>query len=141
MSLLSHGKIVTVLQYFTQNIDDYWHILYPLTGPAEREADPYLYFYDISRKATDFKGPFSDGGIYLFKGYDGRWHIHALEIAQYALACWLAWRKTGESIWKERALLHCNWLLVHQQKNGAWYIDHKNPRYDDLPSPWPSELT
>ncbi|BBG66795.1 D-glucuronyl C5-epimerase [Hydrogenimonas sp.] len=140
MSLLGHGKLVTVLQYFTDRIDDYWHILYPLTGPAEREADPYLYFYDISRKATDFKGPFSDEGVYLFKGYDGKWHIHALEISQYALACWLAWRKADDATWRQRALVHCDWLVKHQQERGEWCIGHKNPRYADLPDRWSSAL-
>jgi hypothetical protein len=135
-----HGKAVSVLQYFTGMVEDYWHILYPLTPEEDRKADPYLYFYDISRKATDFHGPFDKKGIYLFEGYDGKWHLHALEIAQYALACWLAWREKGETVWLEKALLHCDWLVGYQEENGAWYIEHKNPRYPDLPSPWPSGM-
>lgn len=138
--MFSHGKHIALLQYFTDKVDDYWHILYPLTEPRKRKADPFLYFYDISRKATDFGGPFSDGGIYLFKGYDGQWHIHALEISQYALACWLAWRKTKEQIWLERALLHCDWLVENQEESGAWRIGHKNPIYSDMPDPWPSAM-
>ncbi len=137
---MGHGKPVAVLQYFTDRVDDYWHILYPLTEPQKRKEDPFLYFYDISRKATDFNGPFSDEGIYLFKGYDGQWHIHALEISQYALACWLAWRKTQKRIWLERALLHCDWLIENQEDDGSWRIGHKNPIYSDLPDPWPSAM-
>ncbi|WP_456450173.1 D-glucuronyl C5-epimerase family protein [Hydrogenimonas sp.] len=140
MSIFSHGKLVTVLQYFTDRVDDYWHILYPLIDPKNREADPFLYFYDISRKATDFSGPFSDDGIYLFKGYDGSWHLHALEISQYTLACWLAWRKTADDIWLQRAMHHCDWLLSHQDEDGGWRIKHKNPIYSDLPDHWPSAL-
>ena len=140
MSLLSHGKPVAILQYFTDRIDDYWHILYPPIELERRSEDPFLYFYDISRKATDFSGPFSNEGIYLFKGYDGQWHIHALEISQYALACWLAWRKSGDEKWAKKAMLHVKWLLEHQDENGAWYIKHKNPIYSDLPTPWSSAL-
>ncbi len=50
MKIFNHGEIVTILQYFTDEVDDYWHILYPLTNVYEREQDHYLYFYDISRK-------------------------------------------------------------------------------------------
>ena len=138
MNIFSHGKAITILQYFTDKVEDYWHILYPLTPVEAREADPFLYFYDITRKATDFSGSFSDEGIYLFKGYDGKWHLHALEIAQYTLACWLAWRKTDDESWLKKAMLHCDWLVEHQEDDGAWRIEHKNPKYSDLPSPWPS---
>jgi len=140
MNIFTHGKLIAILQYFTDRVDDYWHILYPLTESQRRKEDPFLYFYDISRKATDFSGPFSDEGIYLFKGYDGQWHIHALEISQYALACWLAWRKRGAEMWLNRAMLHCDWLVNRQSDDGSWRIDHKNPSYSDLPEPWPSAL-
>ena len=137
---MSHGRTVALLQFFTDKAEDYWHILYPLTDPKKREEDPYLYVYDISRKATDFRGKFSEEGIYLFEGYDGRWHLHALEIAQYALACWLAWRQNEDNAWLEKALKHSRWLLAHQESDGAWRIAHKNPIYRDLPTPWASAL-
>ena len=140
MKIFSHGKAISFLQYFTDSVEDYWHILYPLTDPQERKNDRYLYFYDISKKALDFGGPFDENGIYLFAGYDGGWHLHALEIAQYALASWLAWRKTADSVWLERAMRHCDWLRENQAPDGAWYIEHKNPKYHDLPSPWPSGM-
>jgi hypothetical protein len=140
-SRFSHGKFITILQYFTDRYDDYWHILYPLTLEKERENDAYLYFYDISRKALDYDGKFSNDGIYLFLGYDGKYHLHALELSQYSLACWLAWRKTSDDTWKDKALIHCNWLVENQEKDGAWRTEHKNPSYMDLPSPWPSALT
>ena len=140
MNILSHGKLVTALQYFTDRVEDYWHILYPLCDPDKRKGDPFLYFYDLSRKAIDFDGQFTEDGIYLFKGYDGKWHLHALEIAQYALACWMAWRKTKEKHWLKAALRQCDWLVSHQAENGAWYIEHKNPKYNDLPSPWVSGM-
>jgi len=140
MALFSHGKIVTVLQYFTDKVEDYWHILYPLVPKKERDNDRYLYFYDISKKATLYKGKFNEDGLYLFLGYDGEYHLHALELAQYSLACWLAWRKSGEELWKRRALLHCDWLVSNQNKDGSWSIIHKNPSYKDLPSPWSSAL-
>jgi len=140
MNFLSHGKFIAAGQFFTDKVEDYWHILYPQTPMKEKEADPYLYFYDISRKALDYRGPFDSEGIYLFQGYDGKPHLHALEIAQYALACWLAWRKTEQAEWRERALLHCDWLIAHQDKRGALLIEHKNPLYADLPTPWPSAL-
>ena len=139
--MLAHGKLITILQYFTDKVEDYWHILYPLTSVYEREQDPYLYFYDISRKALDYNGEFSNEGIYLFKGYDGKYHLHPLELAQYALACWLAWRKTEDEVWLEKALLHCDWLVEHQEVDGAWRTTHKNPIYSDLPTPWSSALT
>ena len=138
--MISHGRMVALLQFFTDKIEDYWHILYPLTDPKKREADPYLYYYDISRKAIDFRGKFSEEGIYLFEGYDGQWHLHALEIAQYALACWLAWRNSGEQHWLEKAMRHSQWLSVHQESDGAWRIAHKNPIYRELPTPWASAL-
>jgi len=140
MGILSHGKAITVLQYFTDKVDDYWHILYPITDPLKREKDHYLYFYDISRKALDYDGDFSNEGIYLFKGYDGKYHLHPLELAQYSLACWLAWRKTDDSIWVNKAILHCDWLVENQENDGSWRIEHKNPKYSDLPSPWPSGM-
>ncbi len=138
--LMSHGKLTAILQYFTDKIDDYWHILYPVVPEKIREKDKYLYFYDISRKATDYKGKFSNNGIYLFYGYDGKYHIHPLEIAQYSLACWLAWRKYNDENWVKKALVHCNWLIENQYKDGSWKIEHKNPIYFDLSTPWPSAL-
>ena len=110
MALFSHGKIVTILQYFTDRVEDYWHILYPLVESDKRQKDKFLYFYDVSKKAIDYKGEFSSGGIYLFYGYDGKYHLHTLELAQYSLACWVAWRNTGKDEWQKRALLHCDWL-------------------------------
>ncbi|MCJ8314179.1 MAG: D-glucuronyl C5-epimerase family protein [Pseudomonadales bacterium] len=136
----SHGKLITILQYFSRRFQDYWHILYPDVSFEERESDQFLYFYDISKKATDYKGSFDDSGIYLFKGYDGFDHIHALELSQYSLACWLAWRKTNTKYYLDKALLHCEWLVNNQMKNGSWVIEHKNPSYSDLPSPWPSGM-
>jgi len=138
--LFSHGKMITILQYFTDRFDDYWHILYPVIFKEERGKDKYLYFYDISRKALDYDGKFSKEGIYLFYGYDGKYHLHPLELSQYALACWIAWRNTNNTFWLDKALLHCDWLVIHQEADGAWRIEHKNPTYLDLPSPWPSAL-
>ena len=138
---MNHGKIVTVLQYFTDKVDDYWHIVYPITLQKEREKDEYLYFYDLSRKALDYRGEFSDNGIYKFLGYDGKYHIHALELSQYSLACWLAWNKTKNNMWLDKAMLHCDWLVENQELDGAWRTQHKNPVYKDLPTPWPSALT
>lgn len=140
MSIFSHGKIITVLQYFTDKVDDYWHILYPVVLKAERNDDQYLYALDISRKALDYNGKFTSNGIYLFKGYDGDDHIYALEISVYALASWLAWRKTKDSIWLDKALLHCDWLIENQYPDGGWRMEHKNKKYNDLPTPWPSAL-
>ena len=140
MKLFSHGKLITILQYFTDKAEDYWHILYPSINPLEREKDSFLYFYDISAKATEYNGLFNENGIYLFEGYDGAWHLHALEISQYSLACWLAWRKTGQMTWVDKAILHCNWLVENQENDGSWRIEHKNPKYSDLPSPWASGM-
>ena len=136
-----HGKIITIIQYFTDKFDDYWHILYPLVSYEQRQKDSYLYFYDISRKALDYDGEFNQKGIYLFYGYDGKYHLHALELSQYSLACWLAWRNRNDNKWVDRALLHCDWLVRNQENDGAWRTEHKNPSYKDLPSPWPSALT
>jgi len=139
--MFSHGKLVSIIQYFTSNVDDYWHILYPDISVKEREADQYLYFYDISRKALDYDGKFSSDGLYLFLGYDGKYHLHALELAQYSLACWLAWQKTKSEGWLNKAITHCEWLVLNQESDGGWRIQHKNPLYTDLPSPWPSGMT
>jgi len=138
--MFSHGKLITISQYFTDKVDDYWHILYPLVFKEEREKDKYLYFYDISRKAIDYAGRFSSDGIYMFYGYDGKYYIHALEIAQYSLACWVAWRKSNNKYWLGKALLHCDWLVKNQYEDGSWRIWHRNPVYLDLPTPWPSAL-
>ncbi|AZV47318.1 hypothetical protein C3L23_08545 [Nautilia sp. PV-1] len=138
--MFSHGKLVTVLQYFTDKVEDYWHILYPLESSKNLKKDKFLYFYDISKKVMLYKGQFSDEGIYLFLGYDGKYHMHALEIAQYSLACWIAWRKTESEIWLKKALKHCDWLLKNQEKDGSWKIKHKNPKYKDMNSPWVSAL-
>ncbi|HIP14033.1 MAG TPA: hypothetical protein EYG74_00915 [Sulfurimonas autotrophica] len=140
MGILSHGKVITVLQYFTDKIDDYWHILYPVVSKDKRDDDSYLYVLDISRKALDYKGQFTSNGIYLFKGYDGHNHIYALEISVYALASWLAWRKTKDDIWLDKALLHCDWLVQNQYPDGSWRMEHKNKKYNDLSIPWPSAL-
>lgn len=140
MNLFSHGKVVSVLQYFTDKIDDYWHIVYPLTNSREMEKDPYLYYYDISRKATDYSGEFSPDGLYMFYGYDGKYHIYALELAQYTLACWLAWRKNGDKIWLDKAMLHSDWLVGNQKEDGSWRMEHKNQKYSSMPDSWSSAL-
>ena len=62
-----------------------------------------LYPYDISPKATNYKGPFKDDSIYLFKGYDKKYHLHALEIAQFSLS-WIAWRNENSNCWSIKRL-------------------------------------
>ena len=136
---ISHGKIFSFLQFFTGYFQDYWHILYPVMDWND-PSKPYAYFYNIERKALDYSGPFTDDGIYLFYGYDQKYHIHALELAQYGLACWLAWSNARGEQWLERALRHSDWLVKNQENDGGWRIDHKNPRHADLPTPWPSAM-
>ena len=138
--MLSHGKFYTIAHFFTDKVDDYWHILYPVCSVEEREKDRYLYFIDISRKALDYKGEFGDDGVYAFLGYDGKYHLHALEIAQFGLASWLAWRKSGDAQWADKALIQCRWLVKNQEENGSWLIHHKNPLDHDLPLPWTSGM-
>jgi heparosan-N-sulfate-glucuronate 5-epimerase len=135
-----HGASTAMLQFFSDKIQDYWHILYPLIPLKELRKDEFLYFYDISGKATQYTGNFSKDGIYLFAGYDGNDHLFPLEIAQYSLACWVAKAKTGDDSWIQKALLHCDWLIDHQHNDGSWRMDHKNPLYADLPDSWPSSL-
>ena len=138
--MLSHGKLITILQYFTDKVDDYWHILYPIEDKKARDEDKYLYFYDNSRKAIDFEGEFKEG-IYQFLGYDGEYHTHFLEIAQYTLASFVAWRKKNDEFYLQQALRHSNFLIENQEESGAWRIEHINPIYSDLESPWASALT
>lgn len=140
MNIFSHGKIIASLQYFTTTFEDYWHILYPVISKEKLRIDPFLYFYDISKKATDYHGEFSNEGIYQFFGYDGKYHIHSLEIAQFALACWVAWRNTKNNKWLKNAMHHSNWLLFHQKDDGSWRMEHRNPIYSSLDLPWPSSL-
>ncbi len=138
--MLSHGKLYTIAHFFTDKVDDYWHILYPVPSLKEREEDKYLYFLDLSRKALDYDGEVDENGVYQFLGYDGNWYIHPLEVAQYGLASWLAWRKSGDEQWIEHALHQCNWLVENQEESGAWYMMHKNPLDHDLPLPWVSGM-
>ena len=35
----------------------------------------------------------------------------------------------------------CEWLVSNQESDGSWRIEHKNPKFEDLPSPWPSALS
>ena len=137
---MSHNKAISALQFFTDKFDDYWHLLYKITPRDDRKTDNFLYFYDISPKAIQNRYPLDKNGVYLFLGYDKKYHYHALEIAQYALACWLAWRKTHRSKWLSLAITNCNWLLSNQGKRGEWQIQHTNPRFDDLESPWISGM-
>ena len=138
--MLSHGKFYTIAHFFTDKVDDYWHILYPVCSVQEREKDKYLYFIDLSRKALDYKGKFSEEGVYTFLGYDGDHYFHALEIAQFGLASWLAWRKDEDEKWIHMALTQCQWLIDNQEENGSWLIYHKNPLDHDLPLPWISGM-
>jgi hypothetical protein len=136
----THGTFTAIVQFFFKNVQDYWHILYPLIPLREWCRDKFLYFYDLSGKATQYTGNFSKDGIYLFMGYDGNDHLFPLEIAQYSLACWVAKAKTGDDSWIQKALLHCDWLVEHQHNDGSWRMKHKNPLYSDLPDLWPSSL-
>ncbi len=138
--MYSHGRLIAAAQFLTDKIDDYWHIVYPLTNSREMEKDPYLYYYEISRKATDYRGEFSPDGLYMFYGYDGKYHLYALELAQYALACWLAWRKNGDSMWLDKAMLHSDWLVGNQKEDGSWRMEHKNQKYSSMPDSWSSAL-
>jgi len=140
MGVFSHGKVVTVLQYFTPMFQDYWHTIYPVTRRVDIANDRFSYFYDISSKAMSFSGRFNDEGIYLFPGYDGQDHIHSLEVAQYTLACWLSWRKTDDVFWLNKAILHSDWLRENQLDDGRWVISHVNPQYSDLGESWCSSL-
>jgi hypothetical protein len=136
----THGLLVPIIQYYTSYFDDYWHTLYKVTQQEILLEDPFLYPYDISPKATKYRGPFADDSIYLFKGYDKKYHLHSLEIAQFSLACWIAWRNQKSKYWLKNAILNVNWLVENQKDNGSWLIKHKNPRYGDLEEEWCSSL-
>jgi hypothetical protein len=138
---MNHGKFISILQYFTDKYQDYWHIIYPINKKKDIDKDKYLYFYDISKKALEYNGEFSKNKIYLFLGYDENYHEYPLEIAQYSLASWLSWRKTKNEKWLKSAMLHCDWLVKNQCMDGAWKMHHKNPKYSSLPDPWPSSLS
>ena len=136
----THGLFVPIIQYYTSHFEDYWHKLYKITDRDLLHEDPFLYPYDISPKATNYKGPFKDDSIYLFKGYDKKYHLHALEIAQFSLASWIAWRNENSNCWVNKAIINCNWLVENQKDNGSWLMRHKNPRYIDLEDEWCSSL-
>jgi heparosan-N-sulfate-glucuronate 5-epimerase len=136
---MSHGKFTAVLQYFTANYQDYWHLLYDANFPVDADIN-YIYFFDISKKYTEYKGKKDPHGIYLFEGYDGEYHYHPLEIAQYSLAAWCHFSKTGYKNVALDAIKQCDWLIKNMSANGALLIQHKNPRYMDLPSPWYSGM-
>ena len=135
-----HGFMIPIAQYYTSYFEDYWHTLYKVTKPKMLQDDPFLYPYDISPKATKYNGPFTNDSIYLFKGYDKKFHLHSLEIAQFSLACWIAWRNQKSKYWLTNAILNCNWLVENQKNNGCWLMRHKNPRYGDLEDEWCSSL-
>lgn len=139
--MFSHGKLIAFIQYFTPRIQDYWHIIYPIEAVEKKSENKYLYFYDISKKATSKNVRLDQQGVYLFYGYDGLYQYHALEIAQYGLACWVAWAKTDVEFWKNQALIQSDWLVLNQDLNGGFLSTIKNAKYSDLPDRWPSALT
>lgn len=136
MSIFSHGKAISALQFFTDKYQDYWHTIYPINS----DNSQYNYFLDNSSKSLAYKGAFTDEGIYLFLGYDGNHYEHALEIAQFGLSCWQSYSKTGNQCWLDKAILHCKWLIEQQDSAGTWKIFHKNPKYKSLSEPWISSL-
>ena len=54
-----------------------------------------------------------------------KFHLHSLEIAQFSLACWIAWRNQKSKYWLTNAILNCNWLVENQKNNGCWLMRHK----------------
>ena len=138
--MFSHGKHIAALQFFTDKIDDYWHINFPIISSKRLKNDKIIYPLDFSAKATTYRGRFNSDKVYLFYGYNRKYHLHALEIANYSLGAWCAYALTQEDKWKKSALINCDWLLKNQFSRGEWKISHKNSIYGNLPDKWTSSL-
>ena len=135
-----HGRIISALHYFTDVVQDYWHTVFDPLDEYHLSPQNLNYFYDVSIKATLYKGPLHQGKVYLFKGYDGLEQLHALEIAQYSLACVQTYQNTRENVWLQAAEDNLRYLQSIQSENGGLPILHKNPIYFDIQAPWRSGL-
>jgi heparosan-N-sulfate-glucuronate 5-epimerase len=90
-----------------------------------------------------YHGSMDANGVPLFSLESGSFH-NPISIAQYALANMTAFRR-GDAARGPVARAQLDWLVNAQCRNGewagCWVVEHDDPKYRWLRSPWSSALT
>lgn len=136
----SYKSLSTILMYLGIFKEEYWHLDYKINNFKYNGKN---YFWDISKKATWFKGKFDEKGIYLYKGADGENYYSVINLAQYALGSYEEYLRTKELKWKKEFLKHCDWLVENQEVyktcSGIWMNKYPMKSFN-LNGDWSSSL-
>lgn len=101
----SYKSINTLRQYITLESTDYWHLQYPLNSSWKE------YFWDMSEKAFQCKLKRDSNGITTYIGEDGNTYYSSIELIQYAMASFQAYRQTNDFHWKRECIKHTDHFL------------------------------
>lgn len=124
---------------------DFWHG--NLTGEVNENAasEPGSEFWQVFDYKANYPGPFDENGVIIldYRGTVGRQKYH-IAIAQYGLACYNRYKRTGDRIWYERFMAQVKWheenLLINEQGISLWYAYFDWEYHGIMKAPWPSGL-
>ena len=122
---------------------DFWHEVPQINQDINYQALGQ-YYQSFATKAG-YDGYFDDNGVILldYHGKIGKQYYH-IAIAQYGLACFNRYKKTGNKEWLDKAVFQGNWLVgnltMNKQGYYLWYANFDWEYRDLLKAPWPSAL-
>lgn len=129
---------------FSQNSSlTFWHET-PAVNPLARFDVLGPYYMTFEEKAL-YPGPFDDNGIPLldYHGTIGK-QYYSIAISQYALGNYNRFKKTGNSVNRDRFIANVEWLLDNLNPNGhgtyLWTHTFDFEYFRPLKAPWYSGL-
>lgn len=104
----------------------------------------WQYWQKFEYKAN-YSGPIDKDGVIIldYHGNVGKQKYH-IAIAQFGLACYNRWKKTGDSVWYELFMAQVKWHVdnLRENKKGIWlwYADFDWDYHGRQKAPWASAL-
>ena len=144
MSRLDYLKRI-FLAYLTKKPSQltFWHGIPDVNPNANyEELGEYYQLFDYKADYDDY---FDGKGVILldYQGEIGK-QYYPIAIAQYGLACFNRYKRTGDKTWLEKARVQGDWLVDHLVQNGKgcylWYANFDWEYRELLKAPWPSAL-
>jgi hypothetical protein len=117
----------------------------PLHCSLDRELGDYYQDFSAAIQLVEsgYHGSVDADGLPTLKLESGTFH-NPISISQYALANMTALRR-GDASREARARTQLDWLVRAQCRDGewagCWVMDHDDPKYPWLRTPWSSALT
>lgn len=135
----SYKSFSTILPYLGIKVEDYWHLDYELINDRVN----HNYFWDLSKKYTDYNGDIDDYGVPLYLGSDGKQYHSVIFLGHYAIGAYQHFLKTKDNTSLSDFKLIADWLTDNLETKlsceGVW-VNHYPMTTFKITSEWSSCL-